>query len=65
MFSDKKTRLIFLVCCVLSTLAFIFQAIDSHIQRGEIRRAISGLDIDWELREIRDEISDIASRIGY
>jgi len=63
---EKGTRVVLLVCCVLVTIAFLFNVADSHIQRKRIENEIRGIDtwgIERNLEGINSELKDISREL--
>jgi hypothetical protein len=63
---DKVFRIGILVCCIIITVAFVFQAVNSQYQLHsfDLRRIESELsDIASELRDIDSDLSYIGSML--
>ena len=61
MIKNEKVKFVFLICCVIVTVAIVFNVVTSFIQRNNIVREISF--IDFSTYGIESELSSIRSSL--
>jgi predicted PurR-regulated permease PerM len=66
--SEKRTRAVILVCCVIITIITLFNFIASIVQYNNINKAINNIDangIETKLNDINEELSNIERQLRH
>jgi len=68
-FIEKLTRIVFLICCILFTTAFIFDVVKSNTHREYVERKLRdiedrGIGIDSDLNLVLYDLNEIKTTLS-